>query len=554
MSKQENQKKIEESTSKIITRYERRVQRRLEEQKKELKNRQIAKVMGIVILLAIIALVVSFPIRNYLAIHGAMFYVNDEKVTQQEFDFHYYLALGTYSSYLSYLGVDTSQDLASQQYSDLLTWEDFFQEMAVDSIKLYSGMLAQADEEGFEYDTTNEYQTFVKSVEDGAAAEQISVSDYLKSVYGPYATLDGIGEYVKETMRYSAYYKKISAENAPSEEQITAYYEENRDDYDSVDYRIMETVAVLPTAPTTTSADSDADTDTGTDAETDTGTESSTAYEPTEEEIAAAMAIAKTEADTYLATVATEGEANVNKRKTSIISYYNTWLFDAERKEGDTTVIEDNVNHKYYVLAFEKRYLDQTATADARVIITTAGEGDAVLQEWQAGDLNEATFGSMFEEYSQDALSRPGSGGLVEGINEGDYDEAITTWLLDSERKAADVTLVTTSSELDYILYYVGVNEPTWKIEIEDTLTSETMNAYADAMAASVTVEDPKGNLRFIAMRALESAAQQAESQTQEASQTTEATDTAEASDTTEATDTTETSDTTETTETAATQ
>ena len=71
-------------------------------------------------------------------------------------------------------------------------------------------------------------------------------------------------------------------------------------------------------------------------------------------------------------------------KKASITYSLQSWLFDEERKAGDTTVIEDATSHRYYVLGFEDRYLDKARSADARILMTKE-DGQAVLDEWKNG-------------------------------------------------------------------------------------------------------------------------------------------------------------------------
>ncbi len=59
-----------EASQKIVTRYDRKVQRRKEEELKAKKRKQISRVVGIVILAAIVIGLASIPVRNYAASHS----------------------------------------------------------------------------------------------------------------------------------------------------------------------------------------------------------------------------------------------------------------------------------------------------------------------------------------------------------------------------------------------------------------------------------------------------------------------------------------------------
>jgi hypothetical protein len=184
-------------------------------------------------------------------------------------------------------------------------------------------------------------------------------------------------------------------------------------------------------------------------------------------------------------------------------------------------VIEDTANHKYYVLCCEKRYLDETPTRDARIILATAGQGQALLDSWNSNTPTAESFAALFEQSSSNASTSGGTGGLVEGITATAYDASVTAWLFDSARVAGDTTVISLESGTDYVLYYVGTNNPAWMLEIENTLLSETMSAYLAELTNTVTVEDPYGNLPFLELNAPASTDSQSIAETAETTQST---------------------------------
>ena len=371
MSKNEKVTENKEQTEqKVMTKYDRKVQKRKEEKEKEKKEERISTAIGIVVLMALVCLVASFPIRTYLATHETYVVVNGEAVNKVEFDYQYNLTknnyITQYGSYLTYFGLDTSKDLSTQMYSDTLTWQDYFEQNAVESLKQNKALMAEAKAAGFTYDTTDEYNTFKETIKTSAASAGISEKEYVRSIYGSYATMGRIEEYVKNDMVMNAYYQKLQEDNAPSDDEIQSYYEENKATYDSVDYRLTTIEAELPTEPTELADPVEATTapDADTDGTATTDTTQDTAYQPSDAEIAKAMEDAKVLADDAEKTVAKDGEAHENEKKSSVNYLISDWLFDDARKAGDTTVITNDNSHCYYAVAFEKRYLDETPSAD----------------------------------------------------------------------------------------------------------------------------------------------------------------------------------------------
>lgn len=507
MSKSKKTQDTAETQEKVVTRYDLKMQKRREQKKREALEKRIAAVIGIVLLAGLICLVLSFPVRNWMTVHGTYIEVAGEKVSRLEFDYNYNLVKNNYvtqnSMYFSYLGIDLSGDLSQKMFSDTLSWKDFFDEMAVDNLRQTKALEKEMKAAGFTYDADAEYEEYKESLQQSADGSGVTVDAYVKQLFGSYATLSRIEDFVKTGMETKAYYESVSETKMPTDEEITAYYNENKGNYDSVDYRLIEVAAELPTEPTeladpadTTASDSD-DSAAGGEEE---------AYEPSEAEIEAAMAEAKKEADAKLETVAEKGELNENLQQSAVPYQLNEWLFDDSRKAGDTTVIEDPINHKYFVLAFEDRYLDQTPTVDTRMVITSDGNGQEILDEWKAGDATEESFAVLADKYSDTAMMNA-AGGLYEGLVPDNLLDEMKDWFADSTRKEGDTTVITPAeSGVTYVIYYIGTNEPEWKLSIKNTLLNQVMEEYVESIKESIEVNDPKNNLHYLEVRAMEEA------------------------------------------------
>ena len=524
----ENKEQKEQTEQKVMTKYDRKVQKRKEEKEKEKKEERISTTVGIVFLVALVCLVASFPIRTYLATHETYVVINGEEVNKVEFDYVYNTSknnyITQYGSYLSYFGLDTSKDLSTQMYSETLTWKDYFEQNAVESLKQNKALMAEAKAAGFTYDTTDEYNTFKETIKTSAAAAGVSDKEYVRSIYGSYATMGRIEEYVKNDMVMNAYYQKLQEDNAPSDDEVQSYYEENKATYDSVDYRLTTIEADLPTEPTELAdpvEETAADTTGSTDGTAATDSTQDTAYQPSDAEIAKAMEDAKVLADDAEQTVAKDGEAHENEKKSSVNYLISDWLFDDARKAGDTTVITNDNSHCYYVVAFEKRYLDETPSADVRVIIPTEDKtGEEILEEWKNGAATEDSFAELCKKYTQDT-SAVENGGLFEQVTKTGMTEELSNWIFDSSRQVGD-TVAITVSDSTYVLYYIGQDQPEWKINIKNTLVSDTMSQHMQDITADVTVEDPKGKLNYLKVQAEESAAAETETATAETQEITE--------------------------------
>ncbi len=515
MSKKENATETPQQ-DKVVTRYDRRLQKRKEQEEKLKRDQKVTAGIGIAILAAVVILVLSFPIRNYMAVHRTFVRIGGENVSQVEFDYNYYNTLNQYYSQNSYLlslfGVDMTGDLSTQMYTQDLSWQDFFQQMTVENMRTNKSLMREAKAEGFVHDTAEEYAKFQEVAREQAAANGMSLDNFIKTAYGPYATMNRIEDYVKDSIYTSAYYSQQAQNHMPSEEEINAYYAEHPDDYDSVDYRLVQVNAELPTEPTELADPQPEETEDGetegADAEgTEDGEEEP--YEPSEAEIEAAMEAARMEAEVteknFPEDTATLSE---NMKHASISSYYGDWLFEEGREPGDITTVENSTSHCYYVVQFVQRYLDvETPTVNARVItVHTEEELQTVADAWAAGEATEERFQELYEKYSEDT---DGLNGLYEGMTQdGLAYEDLTAWLFDESRAAGDVTSsIVEEDGSAYFVYFVGAGQPQWYYSARNTLQQTAMTDYVEEITADCEVENVRDNLRYLVVEAQQSEA-----------------------------------------------
>lgn len=458
-----------ETSQKIVTKYDRKVQQRKEAEAKAKKQKKIDRIVGIAILAAIVIALVSIPVSRYVAMNSTYITVGGHDITKLEYDYHFNMAydeyLNTYGSYISMMGLDTTKDLDRQAYSDTMTWQDYFDQLAVDSLQHNKALLNEATAAGFTYDTAKDYETFAEAMKEGASQQSVTVSKYYKLNFGKYATASNVKPFVEESYYVAAYYSAIADEKGATEDEILAYYEANKADYDRVDYLYTE-IAAEVTA------------------------------ESTEDEIATAMADAKAKAEDALAVIGEEGEEVNGMLYGSVHSTLRDWMFDEAREDGDTTIAEDTESNKYYVVMYKDRYRDETPTASVRTILTTTVEGEDILKEYVAAGSTEEAFIDLVSKYSEDAYTSA-TGGLYEELGKSSTESDLNTWIFDEDRKPGDVTIIKDGTST-YVLYYIEEGRPSWQARIGSTLLGENLTEYLTEIKANCEVLDPKGNLDYL--------------------------------------------------------
>lgn len=348
---------------KVLTKYDRKMAARKEKEIMDKKSEKKFKVLsGISIFVVVLFIVAAIATPIYLKqknMKDIYVVIGDREVSGLEYDYYYNAVvnsfLTSYGSYLPYLGLDTSVDYSEQAFSESMTWEDEFNRMAVEQMRQIFALSADAKKNGFEYDVEPQFQEHQERMKEAASTSEVSLSEYYKTSFGENATVSNMEPIIKEGIMVSAYQDSLIQKNLPSDEEVSAYYNENISDYDHVDYRSF----VFTASATATSS---------------------------EEEVENAMNELKTSADAFVSERAggadfeelcikyasenakanyenetTEYSLSTQKYKSDVPSDIAEWLFDSARKEGDITVIKSATYNQYYVVEFSKRYKAEDA-------------------------------------------------------------------------------------------------------------------------------------------------------------------------------------------------
>lgn len=180
-----NNKQTEEKSEKVMTKYDRKMEKRRIEEEKERKAQKRLKIGSIVIIAAIAAaIVISIGLSaysKYSALHNPYIKIGDHDVTRVEYDYYYNNSVNSYismyGSFLSYMGLDTSSDFSKQQYTDNMTWKDYFDQMTVSQITQVKALVDDAAAQGFTYDTAEDMSAFDTELAAQAESESLSQAE-----------------------------------------------------------------------------------------------------------------------------------------------------------------------------------------------------------------------------------------------------------------------------------------------------------------------------------------------------------------------------------------
>lgn len=400
---------------KVQTKYDRKMearkQQKLKEQREEKITKAVTGVIGIGLVAVIIISVAVSIISKNNAVNGTYVKIGEHELSQVEYDYYYQTTvnnyLTSYASILPYFGVDTSVDFDKQEYMGSgMTWKDMFDEMTVEQIKQNKAMVDDAKKTGFTYDATEDYADFVSNIEQGAESSGLSVKQYYKDNFGDYATEKNIETFIKESLLAGAYYNELITKNTPAEDEMKAYYEENKQSYDRVNYRsfafqaeVEEGAAEDAVSAAMDEAEKKADAmlkerENGADFE-------QLCIENASEDVKADYE------DTQTEHCLSEGR-NYSGITSSAVA---AWLFEEGRSQGDLTVIRDDNAQVCYVVEFAERYFDEadnTAISNTIASQKAADYINGLVENYQVVDVKgELKYLTIPE---QDAETEPMNG------------------------------------------------------------------------------------------------------------------------------------------------
>lgn len=541
------EKQTEEQSDKVVTRYDRRMEKRKKEEEKERRSWKRFKIVSIVILAAV-AVSIVFSIgtsfyNRYTVLNQTYFQVGDHDITRLEYNYYfnnvYSNYLSMYGSYVSMMGLDTTVDLDEQTYpgNENMTWKDYFDQSAVEQIQQIKAMADEARENGFEYDSSEDMASYETEIAAQAESASVSEREYYALMYGDYATPSRIETFVEENLLASAYYNHLVEENQPADDEITAYYEENKNSYDTVTYRSFyfevdtsageETGSEETTAVETTTAaeettveettldtaeetaeETTAEETTAAEEETETETASEEETGMTDEEIAAAMDELKVQADEMAARLeagedfedlcveyaSEDQKENYGGEEDGSLteegSYFGApsvaadWLFDESRQEGDITVLESESLNRYYVVQFISRQNDEETTNESignllasQVVSEYVTE---IAQEYTVTDVAGNLHYLTVPEESTEAAETETATETDETAETAAAEAAETTETAAAETTAAETE---TAAETTEAAAETAETESTTEAA-EETVTEETESASAESTAA----------------------------------------------------------------------
>lgn len=367
--------------------------------------------IGGVVLAAVIVLVAVLNSSLMLTRVNAVT-VKDTSYSASEFNYYYY---NTYYNYYSiatsYMGLDTSKPLNTQEYSEGVTWQDFFRDTALDTLTTTTARYDAAIEAGYEL-TDEDKKTIedtMDSLKEAADTNDMTVKKFLVARYGKGFTEDTLRKMLEIETIASSYYNQVMDSKEYTQEELDKAYAEQADSQDRITYS-----SYLLSAET----DSDGNVVDG-------------ALDDAEDKLETALADLKP--GFVDVTITTDDTADAEDADKSSEDAEDADKEDAE--EDDAEKSEDAKAEDTDTKADDAKDTEDAEETDKAVVTSTAIAADDALVE-----KNTAAVNAALADVAEDAA-------LSENTTAGSsLSSDLSAWLLDANRKSGDITVVRAST------------------------------------------------------------------------------------------------------------
>lgn len=406
--------------------------------------------------------------------------VGDDKLSLVEYNYHYASYFQTYNQYAQYgyapadptgkLDLNAKTGLTGYEET---TWGDYLHVITQQSIQQVVAFAAAAEDEGIELSTDS--KSAIDGFFSGISQEltsDVERSNYYEEVYGRGANDSTLRPVLERTMLANQYASEHPQTFDISDDDIDAYYEEHKDEFDGVEYRLF--TMMVPAAEAEATDEDKEKLKEETAAKADEMLAKLTDFDSMKE-------IAIEYAGDNKSDYKLEDLTYFTNRKASGIgnSVISEWLFDEARKSGDKTVL--NSGNNYFIVYFNDRALSDEQYPTVRHMLFAADETKASKEELETAEkAAEEALAEISSEEDMIAMSEElleskavAEATIYENVSRGSMVAPFEDWIYDTENQPGDTAVVQTSFGFHVMYLVERSEEPIWYIDVQNILQSE---------------------------------------------------------------------------------
>ncbi len=456
--------------------------------------------------------------------------IGNHKVSVLEYNFYYKNTVAQFTQTgMIANGPDGRPNLSAASNIDPnLTWEQYFKKQTNETIQdtYVRALLAEKAGQKLSEASETEINTFFERLKQQSGSD-VDYHNALVDRFGQGASEDALRPILNRMFLATDYTRSHPKEIKVTNDDVKAYYEEHKDDFDFVAYH---TVMVQPIKKV--------------EAQTDEAGQQGSKAQFTDEEKAEAKQKAEeilaksTSEDAYITAAkdfvatwsddernalmnAATNKDDVTYRKDVRSSIANKevadWLFNAERKGGDKAVIESG--NYYFVVYYIAREQDNEHLPSVRHILfgtqvtaagQTGGETPAIdpakIDESAKQKAEETLAKIQTEEDMQklgDTLKAQGQvreSAEYNNVAVGQMVPEFNDWIFDPARKPGDKGIVKTTFGYHVMYFKQFSDQPSWYLKAESGLQGTKFNEELEAAKkdAAYAITEHAFGMRFV--------------------------------------------------------
>ncbi|GHV07929.1 hypothetical protein FACS1894217_09580 [Clostridia bacterium] len=429
--------------------------------------------------------------------------IEGESVTTAELEYYYDNAVTTFLSYYgSY--IETDKPLSQQAFSGDQTLADYILGTALSNAKaaIHWKNLALAENVTLTDEDNFTLEQNIKEAQKAADGQSISLNKLLRNYYGRGMDEKIFRKLMERELLAGRYQTIHRDEFTYTESDIAKRYDENKNDYDLVDYRKFS-------FSTTLTAEQQ-----GSYTSTELAATSTTIVNGTETTLTMGeniiFKLAKAFSETPGLTEETFNklasetlpeasrtsfdedpdytlEKNVTFNDTSDL---DDWAFDADRKLGDIGVLKGSSSFDV-VLFVERR---QNTANTVNLYAAPFSDEAAAKKAFEKLDAPDLDAFIKFAKENSSSIAARWSGGEVKEYAPAPNPakDSADEWLAAVSRKAGDITQIGAN-----VMYYVSAGRPAWQVAAESDLRQASFSSFSSEKYSS---EDSNATVSYTAL------------------------------------------------------
>lgn len=182
------------------------------------------------------------------------------------------------------------------------------------------------------------------------------------------------------------------------------------------------------------------------------------------------------------------------------------WLFDASRKNGDTTYVASDdgyyvafyigrEDHDYNMVNVRQILVSVSDTTDTDAMATAKAKAEDLLAQYEAGDKTEDSFAKLATDNSDDTATTS-TGGLYENVVPGQMVTSFNDWCYKENHQPGDTGIIESSYGY-HVMYFVGEGDNYRSYLVENKLRSDDYSDWTTSVTGKATYTENAFGMRF---------------------------------------------------------